>query len=118
MIDHLDRITNLGFNVDLTWNKNIEIVYDLEGKFSTKPNAFDIRVFNCFYKPDLVPSFEDIIETSCDFFYSWYNKNIELLKDYEYDDANIEKFDKLVDSCLGDITNKVYRDFNIDNLLD
>ena len=51
-------------------------------------------------------------------FYSWYNKNIELLKDYEYDDINIEKYDKLVDSCLGDITNRVYRDFNIDNILD
>jgi hypothetical protein len=116
MINHLDRIDNLGFSVHLTWNKSIEITYDLEE--SSQPNAFDIRVFNCFYKPDLGPSFEDIIETSCDFFYSWYNKNIELLKDYEYDDANIEKFDKLVDSCLGDITNKVYRDFNIDNLLD
>jgi hypothetical protein len=117
MIDHLDRIDNLGFNVNLNWNKSIEIVYDIEDG-SPLPNVFDIRVFSCFYKPELGPSFEDIIETSCDFFYSWYNKNIELLKDYEYDDSDIEKYDKLVDSCLGDITNKVYRDFNLNDILD
>jgi hypothetical protein len=116
MFDHLDRITNLGFNVDLTWNKNIEITYDLEE--SSQPNAFDIRVLSCFYNPELEPSFEDVIETSCDFFYSWYNRSIELLKDYEYDDSNIEKFDNLTDSCLGDITQQVYRDFNLDSLLD
>jgi len=115
MIEHLDRIDKLGFNVDLTWNKNIEITYDLEE--SSQSNAFDIRVLNCFYKPDIGLSFEDIVETSCDFFYSWYNKNIELLKDYEYDDGDIKKFDKLVDSCLGDITNKVYREFNLNDIL-
>jgi hypothetical protein len=118
MIDHLDRITNLGFNVDLTWNKNIEIIYDLEGKFSTKPNAFDIRVLFCGFDIFSEPTFEDIVETCSDFFYMWYNRNIEILRDYEFDDSDVKKFDKLVDSCLGDITTQVYRDFNIDTLLD
>jgi hypothetical protein len=110
MIDHLDRIDNLGFNVNLNWKRSIEIVYDID-------SSFEIRVFTCFYKPDLGPSFEDIIETSCDFFYSWYNKNIKLIKDYEHN-SDIENYDKLVDTCLGDITNRVYRDFSINELLD
>jgi hypothetical protein len=62
--------------------------------------------------------FEDIVETCSDFFYMWYNRNIEILRDYEFDDSDVKKFDKLVDSCLGDITTQVYRDFNIDTLLD
>ena len=56
------------------------------------------------------------IETACDFFYMWYNKNLDTLKDYEIDSTD-SNFDKLVDNCLGDITQRVYRDFNIDNLL-
>jgi aminoglycoside/choline kinase family phosphotransferase len=47
----------------------------------------------------------------------WYNKNLETLKDYEIDSTD-SNFDKLLDTGLGDITKQVYRDFNIDNLLD
>jgi hypothetical protein len=47
----------------------------------------------------------------------WYNRNLELLKDYELNNKS-EYYDKLTDSCLGDITQQVYRDFNIDSLLD
>ena len=115
MFDHLDRIANLGFNVDLTWNKNIEIVYDLEE--NSQPNAFDVRILNCSYNPFFEYSYEDIVESTCDFFYAWYNKNLELLKDYEIDPTD-SNFDKLVDSCLGDVTQQVYRDYNIDSLLD
>ena len=108
MIDHLDRIEKLGFIVQLNWNKSFEIIYDDD-------SPLDIRVLFCSYNDFSEPSYEDVVETACDFFYMWYNKNINLLADYE---MNSNNFDELLDCCLGDITTQVYRDFNIDNLLD
>lgn len=109
MIEHLDRIEKLGFTINLNWNKSIDIIYDTD-------KTLDVRILFCAYDSFLDPSYEDIVETACDFFYMWYNKNLDSLKDYEIDliDSN---FDKLVDSALGDITQQVYRDFNIDTLL-
>jgi aminoglycoside/choline kinase family phosphotransferase len=118
MIEHLDRIDNLGFSILLNWNKSIEIIYladNEQSNFNQYPN--DIRVLFCAYDNFYEPSFDDIIETTCDFFYMWYNRNLETLKDYEIDSTD-SNFDKLVDTGLGDITQKVYRDFNIDSLLD
>lgn len=110
MIEHLDRIEKLGFNLNLNWNKSFEIIYDNE-------SPLDLRVLYCSYDIFSDPNYEDIIETACDFFYMWYNKNLETLKDYEIDSIDTN-FDRLSDSCLGDITKQVYRDFNIDTLLD
>ncbi len=110
MIEHLDRIEKLGFTINLNWNKTIDIIYDTE-------RPLDFRILFCGYDSFLEPSFEDIVETTCDFFYMWYNKNLETLKDYEFDTTD-SNFDKLIDTGLGDITKQVYRDFNLDNLLD
>jgi aminoglycoside/choline kinase family phosphotransferase len=118
MIEHLDRIDNLGFSILLNWNKSIEIIYladNEQSNFNQYPN--DIRVLFCAYDNFYEPTFEEVVETACDFFYMWYNRNLETLKDYEIDSTD-SNFDKLVDTGLGDITQKVYRDFNIDSLLD
>ncbi len=37
MIDHLDRIEQLGFTLNLSWNKSFEIIYDIE-------SPLDLRV--------------------------------------------------------------------------
>ena len=118
MFDHLDRIEKLGFTITLNWNKSFDIFYMLSDSFP-HPNQWqtDVRVLFCSYDSFSEPSYEDIVETACDFFYMWYNKNLETLKDYEIDSIDLN-FDKLVDSGLGDITQQVYRDFNIDSLLD
>lgn len=119
MIEHLDRIENLGFVININWNKWFDVVYEVSSENQAHSGHFasDIRVLSCSYAPFCGPSFEDIIETSCDFFYEWYNKNIEKIKDYEMDLTG-SNFDKLMDSVVGDITKQVYRDFNLDNLLD
>lgn len=108
MIDHLDRIDNLGFGVMLSWNRYFQITYDDDITFD---------ILTCHYKKIDNISFEDIIEVSCDIFYSWYNKNLEILKKYESSN-NSDYLDKLKDSTLGDITEIVYRDLNLDNILD
>ena len=110
MIDHLDRIENLGFDVLLSWNKYFQITYE-----DNLDAVFDI--ITCYYKKNNNISFEEMVEVSCDFFYSWYNKNLEILNKYE--SSNISDYlDKLKDSVLGDITESVYRDLNLDNILD
>jgi hypothetical protein len=118
MIEHLDRIEKLGFVLNINWNRWFDIIYEVEDVPSNSvqfPN--DIRVISCGYTPFCGPTFEDIIENTCDFFYEWYNKNIEKIKDYELNNSD-SNFDKLMDSAVGDITKQVYRDFNIDNILD
>jgi hypothetical protein len=109
MIEHLDRIEELGFLVSLDWNRNIRISI-LNGD----DDFYDIVVLNCSYQ-SIGVSYEDIVETCCDFFYSWYNKNLKILLKYESTKSDIDT-DKLVDSSLGDITKQVYRDFNLDSL--
>lgn len=119
MFEHLDRVEKLGFTINLNWNKALDIIYQISDEFSPNTNQWpftDIRILYCSYNPSSEPTYEEIVETSCDFFYMWYNKNLETLKDYEIDQTEIN-FDKLVDSGLGDITQQVYRDFNIDSLL-
>ena len=115
VFDHLDRIEKLGFVTYICWNRYIDIMYEYEDVSAQFPN--DIRVLSCSYTPHCGPTFDDIIESTCDFFYEWYNKNLEKIKDYEIDSSN-SNFDKLMDSAIGDITKQVYRDFNIDNILD
>ena len=116
MIEHLDRIEKLGFNPQLNWNKSFEISYDVQ-EYDNSINTFpfDIKILFCNYHISENVTYEEVIENSCDFFYMWYNKNINLLADYE---MNSNNFDELIDCCLGDIKTQVYRDFNIDNLLD
>lgn len=111
MIEHLNRIGNLGFVINLTWNQNIDILYQVSDQWST-----DVRVLYCSYNPSTILSYEDLVEATCDFFYAWYNKNLDVLKDYEVNSTE-SNFEKLVESGLGDITQQVYRDFNIENLL-
>jgi len=118
IFDDLDRIEKLGFSLNINWNKSFDIVYEVQ---VVPPNSVqypnDIRVLSFVYVPNCGPDFLDIIETSCDFFYEWYNKNLEKIKKYELDSSD-SNFDELTDSAVGDITKQVYRDFNIGNILD
>ena len=117
MIEHLDRIEKLGFNPVLNWNKSFEINFDIREYDGTTINQFpfDIKILFCNYHLSDSVSYEEVIETACDFFYSWYNKNLDNLKDFEVD-SNSKNLDKLQDSIFGDITSRVYRDLNLDNL--
>lgn len=117
MNDHLNRIEKLGFNPQLNWNKSFEISYDVqEFDNSNNPYPYEIKILFTSYHTLENVTYEEVIENSCDFFYSWYNKNLELIKDFEIDSKS-NNLDKLQDSILGDITSRVYRDLNLDNLL-
>lgn len=121
MIEHLDRIQNLGFTIEILWNQQISI--SLEGPdsststFAPTSQPFGVRILFCYYnyRPDF--SFEEMVESSCDFFYMWYNKNLKKLKEFENLNTD-ETYSVLCDSILGDISKQVYRDISLDQIFD
>ena len=116
MIDHLDRIQKLGFTIELIWNQVISI--SLEGMdMNSHTQPFGVKILFCNFteRPDL--SFEEVVEISCDYFYSWYNKNLNKLRAFENLDTD-ENYQSICDSILGDITTQVYRDLSLDQLFD
>lgn len=127
MFEHLDRIQKLGFTIEILWNQSISI--SLEGmdmnwsnlpvsksKYSSH-NPFGVKILFCNFteRPDL--SFEEVVEISCDYFYSWYNKNLNKLRAFENLDTD-DNYQNICDSILGDITTQVYRDLSLDQLFD
>lgn len=116
MIEHLDRIQKLGFTIEILWNQEISI--SLESiDMNSFTNSFGVKILFCNFteRPEL--SFEEMIEVSCDYFYSWYNKNLSKIREFENLDTD-ENYQSICDSILGDITTQVYRDFSLDQLFD
>jgi hypothetical protein len=57
-----------------------------------------------------------MIEVCCDFFYTWYNKNIKIIDEFDniYDQDSLLKLESV---CLGDITKSVARELNLSDIL-
>ena len=101
---HLDKIVDLGFVVDISWNSEFSIeFYDM-----------DILVLN-----ESQDDFEDFMEICIDMFYSWYNENYKLIEIYEHsqDIEQDEIQDKLEKGVLGHITKSVNRELLLETLL-
>jgi hypothetical protein len=114
--DHLDKIERLGFDIEILWNKNIRITYSY-GDYYSNYRLLNSTILSFLYDKNLKYEFEDLIVNTCDEFYTWYNKNLKLINDFESNSCD-KTYDILVNSYLGDITKRVYRNFNIDELLD
>jgi hypothetical protein len=114
--DHLDRIFKLGFWITLNWNEDFEIYYNASDVVPA--TAYSICVLRCsYYKSESSPyTYEQMIEVCCDLFYSWYNKNLSLIKDFDksYDTKSMEK---LEDKCLGEVTKIVARELKLDDII-
>ena len=111
--DHLDKIKELGFTIEIIWNTAVIISYENPSWGSSTSNQFGFKVLYCSYLFRDAFTFEELIECCCDFFYSWYNKNLATLNQYETLQVD-DIYEKLIDSILGDITKQVYRDNSID----
>lgn len=118
MTSHLDRIQRLDFSVQLNWGRAFEIIYELDDSQGplTEPYNY-LKVLSADYIELNSLNYEEFCESACDYFYSWYNKNLKLIQDYEVDKTNPEAQDRLFDSCLGDISKQIYRDHGIEGLL-
>ncbi len=114
--DHLDRIFKLGFWITLNWNEDFEIYYNASDVVPA--TAYSICVLRCsYYKSESSPyTYEQMIEVCCDLFYSWYNKNLSLIKDFDksYDTKSMEK---LEDKCLGEVTKIIARELKLDDII-
>lgn len=105
---HLDKIVDLGFVVDISWNSDFSIeFYDL-----------DLVVLRAVYESN--DDFEDFMEICIDMFYSWYNENYKIIEIYENSQDDTEKLniqDKLEKNVLGHITKSVNRELTINKLI-
>ncbi len=104
---HLDKIVDLGFVVDISWNSDFAIeFYDM-----------DILVLRAIYESQ--DDFEDFMEICIDMFYTWYNDNYKLIDRYEHsqDDEKNEIQDKLEKGVLGHITKSVNRELLLNKLI-
>jgi len=102
---HLDKIVDLGFVVDISWNSDFAI-YNM-----------DILVLRAIYESQ--DDFEDFMEICIDMFYTWYNENYKLIERYEHcqDDEKNEIQDKLEKGVLGHITKSVNRELLLNKLI-
>lgn len=114
--EHLDKIFQLGFWITINWNEDFIITYNANDVLPA--TAYAVTILSCsYYKSKTNPyTFEELIEVCCDFFYSWYNKNLNTIKDFDniYDQNSLLK---LEDVCLGDVTKRVARELNLSDIL-
>jgi hypothetical protein len=112
----LNRIFKLGFWVSIEWNENFSIYYNANDVIPS--TAYSVTILTCsYYKSQSNPyTYLEMIETCCDFFYTWYNKNLSIIKEFDnlYDQKSLSK---LEDNCLGDITKRVARELNLTDIL-
>ena len=105
---HLDKIVDLGFVVDISWNSDFAIeFYDI-----------DLLVLRALYESN--DDFEDFMEICIDIFYTWYNSNYKLIEKYDICKDTIEQDgiqDKLEKCVLGNITKSVSRELLLNKLI-
>lgn len=114
--EHLDKIHKMGFWVTINWNEDFNITYNANDILPA--TAYAVGIMNCsYFRSQTDPyTFEEMIEVCCDFFYTWYNKNISIIKQFDkiYDQDSLLKLENV---CLGDITKSVARELNLSDIL-
>lgn len=116
MSDRLDEIYKLGFWITINWNEEFGIYYNANDVIPATAHA--LTILDCsYYKSKSNPySFDQMIDVCCDMFFTWYNKNLNIIKDFD-DNYNKDSMYKLEDVCLGDITKIVARELNLEDIL-
>jgi hypothetical protein len=126
MIKHLNRIYKLGYDIEIIWNKQIQITYDfnrISGFEDYDPVSVLIYVHD-FWDDSL--NFQKCLEETCEIFYSWYSDNHKMILKYLEDSQ--DKFLTIgdyfasrtnIDSLsLGDVSQQVNRGMRIGDILD
>ena len=113
--DHLNKIFSLGFYIELNWNETLSIYYNSSNE--DDPECI-IDVLHCSYQKsnEVSYSYEDMVEVCCDFFYGWYNKNLNIIKQFD-NLPDSESIDKLKDYVMKDVTKRVARELNLTDIL-
>ena len=130
MIKELNRISKLGYDCEIIWNKHIQIYFDFS-KYDGMEYYEPVSVLTCVYDDEFSEHpFQKYVEESCQLFYTWYSKNNSRVQDFienERDDKfSSQKFSIRVKSgrklgnslSLGDVSTQINRTLNIDDILD
>jgi len=114
---HLDKIKSMGFDISIDWNSEINIWYNANDIYPA--TAYSAEILHCaFYQSKTSGySFEQVIESCCDAFYAWYNKNVDTIKYFDKN-YNADALEKLESCTLGDITKQIARDLNLVDVLE
>jgi hypothetical protein len=100
MIKHLNRIYKLGYDIEVIWNKQIQITYDFNriSGFEEIYNPYEpvsvLIYVHDFWDESL--NFQKCLEETCEIFYSWYSDNHKIILKYlenrlKYLDPNFSK---------------------------
>jgi len=120
MIKHLNRIYKLGYDIEVIWNKQIQITYDfnrVSGFEDYDPVSVLIYVHD-FCDESL--NFQKCLEETCEIFYSWYSDNHKMILKYIENPESQNSIDRVdIDSLsLGDVSQQVNRGMRIGDILD
>ena len=121
MIKHLNRIYKLGYDIEVIWNKQIQITYDfnrISGFEEYEPVSVLIYVHD-FWNESL--NFQKCLEETCEIFYSWYSDNHKVILKYLENPENRfphSRSCRLDSLSLGDVSQQVNRGMRIDDILD
>jgi hypothetical protein len=112
----LNRIFKLGFWISIEWNESFSIYYNANDVIPS--TAYSVNILNCsYYKSQFnIYTYLVMVETCCDFFYEWYNKNLKIISKFD-NESSQDALNKLEDVCLGDITKRVARELNLTDIL-
>ena len=127
MIKELNRISKLGYDCEIIWNKHIQIYFDFS-KYDGMEYYEPVSVLTCVYDDEFSEHpFQKYVEESCQLFYTWYSKNNNQVQDF----IENEKDDKFSLLCspkvsrelgnslsLGDVSTQINRTLNIDDILE
>jgi hypothetical protein len=116
----LNRIYKLGYDIEIIWNKQIQITYDfnrVSGFEDYEPVSVLIYVHD-FWNESL--NFQKCLEETCEIFYSWYSDNHKMISKYIENPESQNSIDRVdIDSLsLGDVSQQVNRGMRIDDILD
>jgi hypothetical protein len=123
MIKELNRVSKLGYECEIVWNKHIQIYFDFS-KYDGMEYYESVSVLTCIYDDEFSEhSFQKYIEESCQIFYTWYSKNNnriqEFIKNERDDKFSLKISRELGDSLsLGDVSTQINRTLNIDDILE
>lgn len=123
MIKELNRISKLGYDCEIIWNKHIQIYFDFS-KYDGMEYYEPVSVLTCVYDDEFSEHpFQKYVEESCQLFYTWYSKNNNRVQDFIENERN-DKFSLKVSRelgnslSLGDVSTQINRTLNIDDILE
>jgi hypothetical protein len=123
MIKELNRVSKLGYECEIVWNKHIQIYFDFS-KYDGMEYYENVSVLTCTYDEEFSEHpFQKYVEESCQIFYTWYSKNNNRIQDFiknERDDKFSLKISRELGSSLslGDVSTQINRTLNIDDILE